>query len=144
MTYCILVLSFNLSMSPLYPKKILIVDDEADVRFFLSNILKRAQYAVFSAATGEEAIELAKTRQPDLIVLDILLPGVDGGSVAETLSEDQATAAIPILFLTGILSKEEELLGKKEGGVKSGKHFMMAKPVAKEELLAMIAKILCA
>ena len=125
-----------------YPKKILIVDDEEDVLIPLGNILKRANYIVSTTTNGEEAIKLAKAQRPDLIILDIVLPGLDGGSVADILSNDPVTARIPILFLTGILSKEEELLSKKEGGKKSGKHYMMAKPVSAEDLLEMIQKIL--
>lgn len=125
-----------------YPKKILIVDDEEDVLIPLGNILRRANYIVSTTTSGEEAIKLAKANHPDLIILDIVLPGLDGGSVADIISNDPATAHTPILFLTGILSKEEELQSKKEGGKKSGKHFMMAKPVSAEDLLEMLRKIL--
>lgn len=127
-----------------YPHTILVVDDEQDVVVALGNILKRAQYGVLSAPNGQEALRLAKANQPDLIILDIMLPGLDGGSVAEILSQDSSTANIPVLFLTGILSKEEELTGMQEGGKKSGRHFMMAKPVAKDDLLLKIHKILAA
>ena len=129
-------------MQSLYPKKILVVDDEEDALVPLSNILRRAQYAVITTTKGEEAIALSKQKLPDLIILDILLPDIDGGSVAEILSQEPSTAGIPIIFLTGILSKEEELLSKQEGGRKSGKHYMLAKPVTKEDLLQVIQKIL--
>lgn len=129
-------------MASIYPKKILVVDDEQDTLAALSNILKRAQYAALSVSNGEDAIELARQKHPDLILLDIMLPGIDGGSVAETLSIEPSTADIPIIFLTGILSKEEELTKKQAGGRKSGKHYVLAKPVAKEDLLALIQKIL--
>ena len=131
-------------MASLLPKKILVVDDEQDTLAALSNILKRAQYAALSVNNGEEAIELARQKHPDLILLDIMLPGIDGGSVAETLSQEPSTADIPIIFLTGILSKEEELTEKQAGGRKTGKHYLLAKPVAKEDLLALIQKVLSA
>ena len=129
-------------MAIIYPKKILIVDDEEDTLISLGNILRRANYFVSTTTNGEEAIKLAKANHPDLIILDIVLPGLDGGSVADIISKDPATAHTPILFLTGILSKEEELQCKKEGGKKSGKHYMMAKPVSAEDIREMLSKIL--
>lgn len=129
-------------MAIIYPKKILIVDDEEDTLVSLGNILRRANYVVSTTTNGEEAIKLAKANRPDLVILDIVLPGLDGGSVADILSNDPATAHTPILFLTGILSKEEELQGRKEGGKKSGKHYMMAKPVSAEDIREMLSKIL--
>ena len=129
-------------MAIVYPKKILIVDDEEDTLISLGNILRRANYIVSTTTSGEEAIKLAKANHPDLVILDIVLPGLDGGSVADILSNDPATANTPILFLTGILSKEEELQGRKEGGKKSGKHYMMAKPVSAEDIREILSKIL--
>lgn len=129
-------------MAIIYPKKILIVDDEEDTLVSLGNILRRSNYIVSTTTNGEEAIKLAKANHPDLVILDIVLPGLDGGSVADILSNDPATAHTPILFLTGILSKEEELQGRKEGGKKSGKHYMMAKPVSAEDIREMLSKIL--
>ena len=124
-----------------YLKKILIVDDEEDILISLSNILRRANYEVISAASGQEALKLAREKLPDLIIMDIVIPDIDGGAVANILSEGETTAKIPVIFLTGILSKEEELLSKKEGGRKSGSYYMMAKPVSKDDLLEMINKI---
>ena len=125
-----------------YIKRILIVDNEEDIVISLGSILKRANYEVISATSGQEALKLAREKTPDLIILDIIMPDIDGGGVANILSEGAATANIPVIFLTGILSKEEELLGQKEGGRKSGSYYMMAKPVSKDALLDMINKIL--
>jgi CheY-like chemotaxis protein len=120
------------------PKKILIVDDEKDVLTYLSNILRRADYQVISAEKGTEAIDLAIHELPDLIILDIVLPGdMDGGDVASVLSENPSTCDMPIIFLTALMRKDEE---KKLG--RSGRRYMMAKPVAQEELLKTINKAL--
>ena len=127
-------------MAVVYPKKILVVDDEPDVLTSLGNILRRANFIVFSAATGEEALEIALSKLPDLIFLDIVLPGMEGSEVAAALLEDPKTAQIPVVFLTGIINKEEESLP----GVKSGRHYVMAKPAAKEDILAMIKNVLSA
>ena len=118
-------------------KKILIVDDEEEALFHLINILRRANYKVISATGGEQAVELARKMHPDLIILDIVMPDLDGGDVATILSENPSTAGIPIIFLTGILTKEEELLGKT-----SGKRYVIAKPAMPEDLLDMVNKVI--
>lgn len=121
------------------PKKILVVDDEEEIVVRLRNILKRANYDVISTTKGREVLELAKNHQPDLIILDILMPDMEGSEVASVLAQDPSTANIPILFLTGvIITKEEEsLLGRK-----AGKHYLMAKPTTAKELLDMVREVL--
>lgn len=118
-------------------KKILLVDDEEKVVEYLANILRRAHYTVISATRGREAIDLARQQSPHLIILDIVLPDIDGSDVASELAQNPATAAIPILFLTGVLKKEEESFVEK-----TGKHYVIAKPVAAGELLKMVNKVL--
>lgn len=125
-------------MAVVYPKKILIVDDEPDVLTSLRNILQRAGFIVFTASTGEAALEVSVTNLPDLIFLDIVLPGMEGSEVAAVLRENPKTAQIPIVFLTGIISKEEE----SQGSVRSGRHYVLAKPASKEDILAMIQNVL--
>lgn len=130
-------------MPTIQSKKILIVDDERDVLVYLGNILRRERFEVITAASGQEAIELARKLCPDLIVLDMLIPDISGAGVATILSEGEATASIPILFLTGMIDKQEETLIKKQAaGTISGSHVVMAKPVNKKELLTTIRKIL--
>lgn len=123
-------------------KKILVVDDEEDVVISLGNILKRANFEVFTADSGEGAIALTKKEHPDLIIMDILLSGMDGGSAAGELSQESSTADIPVIFLTGIINKEEERLRQKEMGAQAIRRYVMAKPVGKEELLELIHTIL--
>jgi CheY-like chemotaxis protein len=124
-------------MSNTVPKTILIVDDEEEALTSLSNILRRADYEVIATAKGSDAINLAKNLRPDLIILDIVMPDIDGGDVAAILSENRLTAGIPIIFLTGILTKEEELQGKI-----TGKHCVIAKPVMPDKLLKIIVETL--
>lgn len=119
-------------------KKILVVDDEEIVLSFLVNMLKNSEYEVFSAARGQEAIELAKSIVPDLIVLDIILPDIMGGEVFRILSETPATADIPIIFLSGLNTREDINVVKAAGGYQ----MLLAKPIIREELLAAVSKIL--
>jgi DNA-binding response OmpR family regulator len=118
-------------------KKILIVDDEEEALVHLRNILIRQNFQVFSATTGNEGLRLARTTSPDLIILDIVMPDMDGADVASLLSEDPSTKEIPIIFLTGILTKQEELTGKK-----TGKHLVIAKPILARDLVELVNKTL--
>ncbi|MBN2483881.1 MAG: response regulator [Candidatus Omnitrophica bacterium] len=120
-------------------KKILVVDDEEEVVEFLSTVLSRANpnYKTLACTRGKEAVTLAKIHIPDLIILDIVMPDMEGGEVASILSEDPTTSHIPIIFLTGILTKEEEA-----SRTKSGKHFMLAKPTTAEEVTAKVHELL--
>ena len=118
-------------------KKILVVDDEKKALLLLGNILQRANYEVISAITGAEALNLVKENAPDLIILDIVLPDIDGTDIAATLAEDPATKDIPIIFLSGIIMKK----GEPASGQKTGRNYIMAKPVTGPEILEVINRI---
>lgn len=82
-------------------KTVLVVDDHADTREAYSLLLQRAGYGVLEAAHGGDAIRLARERSPDLIILDLGMPVVDGFEAATSLREYRDTAEIPILTITG-------------------------------------------
>jgi len=124
-------------MATLPLKKILIVDDEQETLTHITNILKRADYEVIPTTRGKEALELANKLRPDLIILDVILPDMEGSEVAAALSENPSTESTPIIFLTGIITKQEESLVKR-----AGRHYVMAKPTTGRELLEMIKTIL--
>jgi CheY-like chemotaxis protein len=116
-------------------KRILIVDDEEHMVAILESRLLSAGYAVLRTTSGKEAIEIAKRELPDFIISDVLMPDVDGGDISSALETDPLTKNIPILFLTGLLRKEEE----KDRRTLKGRYFM-AKPYESEELLRVIAQ----
>jgi two-component system, OmpR family, alkaline phosphatase synthesis response regulator PhoP len=117
------------------PKKILFIDDEDDFCYFAKlNLEKTGDYEIFTATGGEEGIALAKQHKPDLILLDIMMPEMDGGRVAEILFNDDLTRGIPVVFLTAVIREEEVL---KSGGRIGGKDFI-AKPVTPEKLIENI------
>lgn len=118
-------------------KKILVVDDEEEILEHLTNILERAGYTVITTSKGKKVLELAQNQRPDLIILDIVLPDMDGSEVARRLAESPSTAGVPVVFLTGILKKEEEINVEK-----TGKSYIMAKPVTGEDLLEMVSRVL--
>ena len=82
-------------------KKILVVDDENDVRELIKAGLDRTEYTTLTASSGAQALSICKTDKPDLILLDIAMPMMDGYQVCEKLKQDPQTKDIPVLFLTG-------------------------------------------
>jgi len=119
------------------PIHILAVDDEESFTFFVKLNLQTQtndRFTVTTAASGEEGLALAKKLQPDLILLDIMMPDMSGPEVAEELLLDSRTKDIPIVFVTALVRKDEV---KKEAGLMGGREFI-AKPVSREELIRRI------
>src|SRR6476660_746920 len=92
-------------------KKILVVEDDADLVELLSFNLKRAGFSVGTATEGIEALKKARSLLPDLILLDLILPELDGFAVCEILRRDSTTASIPIVILTAMSSQLARLTG---------------------------------
>ncbi len=82
-------------------KKILIVDDEKEIRELIKERLTQNKYGVLTASSAQEGIIIAKTSHPDLILLDIAMPEIDGYAACEKLKQDSKTMDIPVLLLTG-------------------------------------------
>jgi CheY-like chemotaxis protein len=89
-------------------KKILIVDDEKDVLSVLERGLAAEGYSVVKAENGEDALAIAENEQPDAVILDVLMPDMDGGEVARRLRKMPETSHIPVIFLTGMFPKRSE------------------------------------
>jgi CheY-like chemotaxis protein len=95
-------------------KSVLIVDDENMNMFALTHIL-RSEYTVYAAKNGQSAIRIAKKQMPDVILLDILMPEMDGYEVLSLLKSDEETRKIPVIFVTGLISPEDEKKGLEMG-----------------------------
>jgi len=119
-------------------KKILIVDDEQDALSILEKELAGRGYSVISADNGDDTINLAKSECPNLIILDIWMPGMDGAEIAKRLKEDPKTTDIPIIFLTCLYQKKE---GEEQGRVVSADQVLIAKPYSIEGLLAQVERL---
>lgn len=115
-------------------KKILVVDDDEDILAIIEERLTKAQYEVIKASTGAEAIEKAKVQRPDLILLDIMLPDMDGGEVEASLQEDEQTKNIPIIIVSALYTKNDERIK----GNYSGNHTFLAKPFESGKMIEMI------
>jgi DNA-binding response OmpR family regulator len=118
-------------------KKILVIDDEPLVVEVLKIRLEMNDYEVITASDGVEGIERAMREKPDLILLDILMPGLDGYQVCQKLKEDRKTERIPIIMLTAL----GQSAGRKKGH-SSGAYDYIFKPFDDEELLKSIEKAL--
>lgn len=116
------------------PKKILVVEDEPEMRRNLSTILKLEQFHVLAAADGQAALELARSEHPDLILCDLMMPGMDGRQLLQELRHSPATRRIPFIFLTARGEKADL-----RSGMNLGADDYLTKPVAKDDLLAAIS-----
>ncbi len=119
------------------PATLLIVDDEIQVRKLLETLLRHEGYQTVSAASGEEALKMVAQRPPDLILLDIMMPGMDGYEVANQLKGNQATANIPIIMLSALSESSARL-----SGLETGAEEFISKPVERVELWLRVRNLL--
>jgi DNA-binding response OmpR family regulator len=96
---------------------VLVIDDESSIRLLCRVNLTAAGMEVLEAEDGVHGIELARKERPDLILLDVMMPGLDGWEVARRLGRDAATSKIPIVFLTARAEADDRALGERSGGV---------------------------
>ena len=117
-------------------KRILIVDDSPTERHVLNDLLTKAGFEVFSSDSGEDAIHKSKQQKPDLILMDVVMPGLNGFQATRAISRDPETKSIPIIICT---SKSQET--DKIWGLRQGARDYIVKPVNRDELLAKIHSI---
>jgi len=118
-------------------EKILIVDDEEDILELVAYNLKREGYQTVSAVSGEEALKKCRSETPDLIVLDLMLPGIDGLQVMKTLREDSVTKNVPTVMLTA-KGDEADIVT----GLELGADDYISKPFSPRVLLARVRAVL--
>jgi len=118
-------------------KKIMVVDDEADIRELIKFNLEKEGFDVVPVSDGETALEEARLRQPDLIILDVMLPGIDGIEVCFKLKSDNNYKSIPIVMLSAKSDESDQLVG-----LKIGADDYLVKPFSPKVLVAKITAIL--
>jgi DNA-binding response OmpR family regulator len=116
---------------------VLVVEDNADIAELIRHYLERAGHTVVHVADGTGALPRVRVRHPDLILLDLMLPGMDGVLVCQALRQDAATAAIPIIMLT---ARGEE--ADRVRGLELGADDYVVKPFSPKELVARVAALL--
>jgi twitching motility two-component system response regulator PilH len=117
-------------------KTILIVDDSPTERLVLSELLVRNGYQVFTAENGEEGVEKTKEILPDLVIMDVVMPGINGYQATRTLTRDETTQHIPIILCTSKGQETDRIWGLRQGALD-----YLVKPVEARELLAKIAAL---
>ncbi len=117
-------------------RKILIIDDSPTEQFLLIQILGEGRFEIFTAENGEEGVVRAKDIQPDLILMDVVMPGINGFQATRKLSRDAATKNIPIIMCTTKSQQTDKIWGLRQGALD-----YITKPVDGPLLLAKIAAL---
>jgi signal transduction histidine kinase len=120
-----------------HPARVLIVDDERQNRQLLEVMLAPEGFQLSSAASGEDAVALVALRAPDLILLDIMMPGIDGYQVAQQLKGDPSTKQIPIILISALHDRDAMMLG-----LAAGAEDFLTKPVHRGELCMRVRNLL--
>jgi diguanylate cyclase len=119
------------------PARILVVDDERRNRDLLAVMLGAEGYGIVTASTGLDALQQVAEQPPDLIVLDVMMPGMDGYQVAARLKRDPATSRIPIIMLTALDDRSSSSHGRSAGAAA-----FLVKPVNRAEISAAVRELL--
>jgi CheY-like chemotaxis protein len=118
------------------PEKILVVDDEADVRNLTKMMLEGAGYEVVQAANGDEALAMVATEAPDLVLLDVVMPGKSGFEVCKALKASEKTKGIPVIVFT-VLGREVDFRLSMESGADE----FLSKPLKPEDMSNLLKEI---
>ncbi|MBK7898042.1 MAG: response regulator [Azonexus sp.] len=117
-------------------KRILVVDDSPTERFFIVDLLTKNGYQVSIAENGEEGIAKAKAEKPDLILMDVVMPGLNGYQATRTLTRDDETKGIPVIVCTTKGQETDKIWGLRQGALD-----YLVKPLNADELLKKIAAL---
>lgn len=116
--------------------KVLIVDDSPTERHLLSRILQDSGHQIVTANDGEEGLQRAKATLPDLVLMDVVMPGLNGFQATRKLKKDPATAHIPVVIVT---TKDQDT--DREWGMRQGANAYLVKPISAEALLGQVAEL---
>jgi DNA-binding response OmpR family regulator len=119
------------------PEKILIVDDDVDTLRLVGLMLQRQGYQIVAASSGHQALNMATTEKPDLIILDVMMPDLDGYEVTRQLRGSPATASIPIIMFTAKSQVDDKVTGFEVGA-----DDYLTKPTQPRELFAHVKAVL--
>jgi CheY-like chemotaxis protein len=123
-------------------KKVLIVDDDFDFLTSVKTVLQSAGYESVTAGSGDEGLKKAKQTKPDLIVLDVMMPGMNGWDVCEALKDDAATKAIPVIMLTSVASHMKDSSYSHASGKQTDAEDYIPKPVEPPVLLERVKRLI--
>lgn len=116
---------------------VLTIEDQPDIRRLIRMTLEFKHFTVIEAGDGQQGLALARSRSPDLILLDVMMPGLDGLAVSQTLAQDPVLSRIPIIMLSALGSPADMA-----AGLDTGAKAYLVKPFSPWELLALAARLL--
>ena len=116
---------------------VLIIDDSPTELHLFPNTLEKAGFETLVADSGEEGLKTAKTARPDCILMDVVMPGMNGFQATRKLTRDPATADIPVIMITGKDQETDKIWGMRQGAVE-----YLVKPVADKDLVNMINTVM--
>jgi DNA-binding response OmpR family regulator len=114
-------------------RTVLAVDDESDVLLIVKTALQAEGYEVATAADGPDGLKLASEMKPDVILLDVMMPGMDGFEVLDKLRESEETSNIPVIMLTGLSERE-----RKVAAIERGTKYYIVKPFDFQDLVSKV------
>lgn len=117
--------------------RVMVVDDSPTDKAHLKQMLERAGHQVLEATTGQDAIDMARTQKPDCVVMDVVMPGMNGFQATRMLSKDPATASIPILVVSSKNQETDRLWALRQGAKE-----YITKPVKEADLIGKIKAVL--
>lgn len=118
-------------------KKILVIEDDMNIRESLAELLETRSYKIFSADNGHSAISLIQHEQPDLIICDVMMPGMSGYEVLESIRKNAVTASVPFVFLSAKVMEAD-----RERGLSLGANSYLTKPFRSHELFEIVDRLL--
>ncbi len=118
---------------------VLIIDDSPTELHLFQNMLEKAGFETLVADSGEEGLRQARTSRPDCILMDVVMPGMNGFQATRRLTKDPATAAIPVIMITTNDQETDKIWGMRQGAVE-----YLVKPIADKELVAKINAVMAA
>jgi twitching motility two-component system response regulator PilH len=118
-------------------KKVLIVDDSATERHVLEQIMSEAGFVVITASTGEEGVAKARAEMPTLVLMDVVMPGMNGYQATREIAKGKDTVGIPVIICTSRGAETDKLWGLRQGAQE-----YLVKPINKQALLQKVQKIL--
>ncbi len=118
-------------------KKVLVVDDSPTERHVLEQIMREAGFEVISASNGEEGVAKTKSERPDLVLMDVVMPGMNGYQATREIAKSKDTAGIPVIICTSRGADTDKVWGLRQGAQE-----YLVKPISKPVLLQKVQKIL--
>jgi DNA-binding response OmpR family regulator len=118
-------------------KKVLVIDDDPTVQRLTEYVLKKSGYEVLSAANGIDGLRKARAEKPDLVILDVMLPGLDGFEVCDRLRRDPETAHIPVLMMSGKAQATDDATAHTVGA-----NEYLVKPASPAEIQRRVSRLL--